>query len=178
MGHSAGNGGADLNIQQARWWVLDTWEPVLCCNAFLQCRSHCCWAKHVKLFFRSHLASRRFFVHGGKMAGPVAHDLDCKACRPLDYFTSVSSRLGARQMDFSRSLSQRHHARPRLQSPGATLDLSSEAPEAPSSSVHECWDYYTNHQISQAGTSNPSGLHSPQPPATEAGRTATCHDAS
>ena len=66
-----------------------------------------------------------------------------QTCRPFSCFGSVCWRVGACEPhrgesrdDFARSSSQRHRSRPRLQSPGAHVDHSSNATEAPSSS-HE-----------------------------------------
>ena len=49
--------------------------------------------------------------------------------------------------EFSRSPSQGRRSRPRLQSPGASLDHSRNAAEAPVSAAYDLWDDYTDHQI-------------------------------
>ena len=67
-----------------------------------------------------------------------------------------------------------HH----LRVSAVALGRSIKATEALSSSAYELWDDYTDRPLHQACSSDPLLLHSPQPPAAEAGRTAGCHDAS
>ena len=66
--------------------------------------------------------------------------------------------------EFSRSPSQRHRSRPRLQPPFANIDHPSNTTEDPSSGAFALWDDLTAHEIYQECT-DPFGLYGPQPPA-------------
>ena len=123
------------------------------------------------------------------MAGPVAHDSGCKPCRPflqayvLEEWVRFHPEEGFRD-ECSRSPSKRHRSRPRLQSPGADLDHSSNATEALHSSAYELWDDFdgmTAPDINAREHGDLLGLCSPQPPqapAVEASSHATCRGAS
>ena len=79
----------------------------------------------------------------------------------------------------SQSPNQRHRSRPRLRSPDASLDRSSSTAGTPASTAHGLWDHSTDHQMSQASTSDPlecptSSLSAPEAVLTTGSRNAPC----